>query len=556
MGTTTQKLQKVLDSKNAIRTAIQKKIGIDPGDTLSTYATVINNLSIKSAAPMKLNSSGEAFYSNDMSWEAYPLTVPQANQSSAFEDDKCVTYLNLGLYLKDVNPTHLNNMFTNAAITSFDFGNVNLAYIQDGFRAMFANSSLDQVTFFTRSNNVKKNMPYSHMFANAYLTDLVIEDLDLGCAEMENFAAQNLLTRVTLKDLTFEDTTGKGMNGKLMFSENTKLTSVTLDNVHVYNGDLTGMFLECTSLVTVDFSKFYFHPYCLIDEMFYGCTKLASVTILDDLYNIACTSNVFYNIKTRGTFYYDPYYYNEEKRFEDTDIYLQIPSTWTKTPLIYGISKNKSLSISVAPDTIINQYTTSVDVIYNLNTDGTIGNRTITDRILSDTVKVSCTQNTTGKDRTITLSYTKNGLTAETTVVQKYLTPTFDLSGSSWKKSTSTLVTGTYKYECYGGGDEINNLDEAMYVTIPAGINSIQFDCYSDTEGPDYMYIEDNTYYKGYALGISGENHHTSVVISFKKYFGEEWDKTQPIDFSIRYTKDSSVAEGTDKVYFGLTLLS
>lgn len=549
MGTTAQKLQKVLDSKNAIRTAIQKKIGIDPGDTLSTYATIINNLSIKSAAPMKLNGSGDVFYGNDMSWEAYPLTVPSANQSGAFEDDKCVTYLNLGLYFKGVNPTHLNNMFTNAAITSFDFGNVNLAYIQDGFRAMFENSSLDQVTFFTRSNNVKKNMSYSHMFANAYLTDLVIEDLDLGCAEMENFAAQNLLTRVTLKDLTFEDTTGKGMNGKHMFSENTKLTSVTLDNVHVYNGDLTGMFLACTSLVTVDFSKFYFHPYCLIDEMFYGCTKLTSVTILDDLYNIACTSNVFYNIKTRGTFYYDPYYYNEEKPFENTDIYSQIPSTWTKTPLTYGISKNKSLSISVAPDTIINQYTTSVDVIYNLNTDGTIGNRTITDRILSDAVKVSCTQNTTGKDRTITLSYTKNGLTAKTTATQKYIKPIVDLS--DWSVSTSSLVAGEYKYQCYG--NEEDNITYYMYFTVPPGIKQMKINYNVDTEAADFLEVTSDC--GDIILNESGGSN-GSQIVDLAALREQSYAPDQNIEFTIIYVKDSSVSEGSDTVYVGVQFLA
>ena len=47
MGTTAQKLQKVLTSKNAIKTAIKNKTGVDPGDKMSTYATKINDLEIQ-----------------------------------------------------------------------------------------------------------------------------------------------------------------------------------------------------------------------------------------------------------------------------------------------------------------------------------------------------------------------------------------------------------------------------------------------------------------------------------------------------------------------------
>ena len=565
MGTTTQKLQKVLTSKNAIKTAIKNKTGVAPGDKMSTYPSNINNLTIKTDAPMRVIGNGYYFQGNNIEWEAYPLSTIQADQACMFQNDESITYLNLGAYLKDVKPTYLNSMFENGYISSFDFGNVDLSQIKDGrFQSMFLNSQLTEVNFITNENKAPLDANYEYMFSGAYLDSFSMENLDFGDANMQYFLNyNNNMTTLNFKNITFGSNIDYGFPTlDNMFSDCHSLTSVNFDNVHIYNATAKKMFYNCKTLTTLDFSKCYFSAKpglkINVDSMFSSCVKLTSLTILDNLNNFsfADNANPFNGIKTSGTFYYDPYWYTEDSPVEDTKFYKSLPSTWKKVALTYTITKNKSLSIAPVADQIVNQFATTVDIVYQLNTDGKISSRVITDRVIQDVAQASCTKNTTGKDRTVTLSYTKNGLTAKTTVVQKYLTSTFDLNGSSWKKSTSALVTGTYKYECYGGGEEINNLDETMYVTIPVGINSIQFDCYSDTEASDYMYIEDITYYKGYALEVSGENYHTSVVISFEDYFGEEWDKTQPIDFSIRYTKDGSVTEGTDKVYFGLTLLS
>ena len=564
MGTTTQKLQKVLTSKNAIKTAIKNKTGVDPGDKMSTYASKINNLTIKTDAPMRVTSNGYYFQGNDMEWEAYPLSTIQADQSDMFSGDECITYLNLGGYLKGVKPTRLDGMFASSYIYSFDFGNVDLSQIgYKGFQNMFCDSQLTEVNFITNENKAPIDSNYEYMFQGTYLDSFSMENLDFGDANMQYFLYYNIyMTTLNFKNITFGSNTESYFPTlDCMFKDCHTLTSVNFDNVHIYNATAKEMFYNCKTLTTLDFSKCYFSvtPDSTIDvdSMFSSCSKLTSLTILDNLNNFsfADANKPFDSIKTNGNFYYDPYWYTEDSPVEDTKFYQSLPSTWKKVALTYNITKNKSLSIAPVAEQIVNQFATTVDIVYQLNTDGKISSRVITDRIMSGVAQVSCTKNTTGKDRTVTLSYTKNGLTAKTTVVQKYLTPTFDIDDSSWKTSTSTLVTGTYKYECYGGGEDVDSVAYYMYVTIPAGINGIKFDVHTDCEYADFLQILEYDYTRSDVIYESGESH-TSAEIYFDDLIGDEWDRTQPMTFEISYHKDGSVTEGADTVYFGLTFIS
>lgn len=69
------------------------------------------------------------------------------------------------------------------------------------------------------------------------------------------------------------------------------------------------MFAACRQLESVNFGKCDLSSVKSTYTMFSGCTSLKSVTMLGPINNeISRSDNMFYNISTEGTFYYNPAY--------------------------------------------------------------------------------------------------------------------------------------------------------------------------------------------------------------------------------------------------------
>lgn len=564
MGTTTQKLQKVLTSKNAIKAAIKNKTGVDPGDKMSTYVTEINNLEVKTPASFKIfgGTVQGTYISLPENLEVYVTSKPANDQSTRFLNDEQISYMNLKNYMQDVIPTNLSNMFDYSYINEFEFGDIDLSQVVD-CSGMFVNSQLEKVTFpnnfaFGKSTTSLNNGGLHEMFYSTYLSTVDLQNENFNTDACRMFCGCDL-TDVTIKNVNFSMKSDQKLNDRTydhreMFNGNTKLKNIVMDNVCFSNAALDSFFKQCTTLTTVDLSTCDLR-WSDLSNMFHSCTKLTSVTILDDISTFSDVTDMFKNITTTGKFYYDPYYVTDED-VTNTAIYKILPSKWTMVPIEYTISAYKSLSISIPSDVIITQYVENVDVDYRLITDGNVGKRQITDRALSGTAtSASFGKNTTGKDRTVTVSYTMHGLTATVNVTQKYVKPTITVDGN-WQMSTSSKVTGEYKYECYGGGEEEHDSVHYLYVTIPPGINVIKFDCYTDAEGADYLYVSETSYTMEDVVYMSGVDYSETYECDLKELIGEDWDRTEPVSFDIRYEKDVSVAEGTDTVYVGLTFVS
>lgn len=114
-----------------------------------------------------------------------------------------------------------------------------------------------------------------------------------------------------------------------MFGLNYKLASIDLSNFDTSNvTDMGDMFYNCSSIKSLDFSKCRTWKVLDMSYMFYRCTSLTEVTMTSGIYNLSNTTNMFYNIKTKGFFYYDDNY-----AAYDAIVIPKLPSTWVATPI-------------------------------------------------------------------------------------------------------------------------------------------------------------------------------------------------------------------------------
>lgn len=110
-----------------------------------------------------------------------------------------------------------------------------------------------------------------------------------------------------------------------MFMSNYKLPSLDLSNFDTSNvTDMGNMFDGCTSLKSLDLSPCRTWKVLSMSYMFSQCTSLTEVTMTSGIYNLTNTTNMFYKIKTKGTFYY-----NDGYGEYDRVIVPKLPSTWT-----------------------------------------------------------------------------------------------------------------------------------------------------------------------------------------------------------------------------------
>lgn len=118
-------------------------------------------------------------------------------------------------------------------------------------------------------------------------------------------------------------------NMSRMFMSNKKLTSLDLSKFDTYNVEsMANMFDGCNSLKSLDFSTCDTWRVQSMSYMFSYCTSLTEVTMVNAIYNLSNTSNMFYRITTKGVFYYDDGYGQY-----DRIVTPRLPSTWEAVPI-------------------------------------------------------------------------------------------------------------------------------------------------------------------------------------------------------------------------------
>lgn len=82
------------------------------------------------------------------------------------------------------------------------------------------------------------------------------------------------------------------------------------------------MFAYCTSLTSLDLSNFDTSKVISSDWMVANCSSLTSLKMMGDINKMSTPSDMFYDITTTGTFYYNSAY-------DYSKIISVLPSTWT-----------------------------------------------------------------------------------------------------------------------------------------------------------------------------------------------------------------------------------
>ena len=112
-------------------------------------------------------------------------------------------------------------------------------------------------------------------------------------------------------------------NAGNMFAYCTSLTSLDLSNFDTSNvREMIGMFVYCTSLTSLDLSNFDTSKVISFDWMVANCSSLTSLKMMGDINKMSTPSDMFYDITTTGTFYYNSAY-------DYSKIIAKLPSTWT-----------------------------------------------------------------------------------------------------------------------------------------------------------------------------------------------------------------------------------
>ena len=578
MGTTAQKLQKVLTSKNAIKTAIKNKTGVDPGDKMSTYATKINDLEIQTE-PFAYGEIMEGFNTVSSYGPSVKFYLDGDGTDyidSNFKENSFIYSFNLEKYLGGIPLRSATECFCGSDIRVFSFGDADLTS-QPNLNEMFNGCvNLHTVNFpkkLTASD-------CSYMFANtAALKEFNLDELDvhgpmpdfLNSSACENvsinkcdydwsslntgdasymFYSMLYLTNINLNNFNF-----KNVNCSNFLSGNSNLTSLNITNSNFTDCQFDYAFHNCTAITTIDFSQCVFakdnNPDIYVSNMFKNCKKLTSLTILDDL-SLFTGTGIFDGVTTTGKFYYDPYFVPEGESITQYSIVMQKPSKWTMVPVEYIIS---SVTATASPLYIVNQFETSIPIQYDWITNGTVGSRVITGRQFTGITSSSTfTQNTTGKDRNLNVTYTVNGVSKTISITQKYLEPTLSIT-DGWVIDE----TGGYFYQ--GPKDENSGGSASSVLTIPEGLREIYFEFEISTEyGYDGISLSCNqSVIQGLienSLGFVSGNYYPNWTLNLVEYEGDNGEPVYyegivwPIQIQIDFTSDGSGYAGNDNAWF------
>ena len=248
MGTTADKLNKILESKAAIKAAIEAKGVSDVGDVLAEYPDKIASIS---------GGSGKFVVPNGMKF----------GYSSSFD----ATQFDIS-QVTDMSYMFSNYQGTSLDLSSWDTSNVtNMSY-------MF--SSGVRLTDLNISNfDTSKVTDMSYMFSGYKGKSLDLSSLDISNVTNVAYIFQNV--NCSSIDLScFNTGTSKISNISNMFYGCRNLVSVDLSNFSTPVSDLPGFYM-CSKLESIDLSSFNTSKIINYGSSFYACTSLVNLKLND-----------------------------------------------------------------------------------------------------------------------------------------------------------------------------------------------------------------------------------------------------------------------------------
>lgn len=282
MGTTAQKLQAILNSKAAIKTAINNKGGsITDSTPLDEYATAIGNIPTPTLQSKTANpSTSQQTITPDVGYNG--LSQVTINPVTASIDAN----IQAGNIKKDVTILGVTGTFEGGG------GSSDLDKLIDGTITSVTSSAtnIKQYAFYNCYNLTSASFPNVTLISgNAFQ----------GCSYLANFNAPNIITLgdnvfrscINLTSASFSNATSIGNYtyygcsgltsasfhsvttiGNYAFYNCTSLTSASFPNVTIIGNN---SFMNCTSLTSANFDKLA----QLAQHCFQGCTSLTSIIL-------------------------------------------------------------------------------------------------------------------------------------------------------------------------------------------------------------------------------------------------------------------------------------
>ena len=291
MGTTAQKLNKILETKEAIRTAINNKGGtLTTTDTFASYPTAIDSLPSGGGDPLKefLDETKDASYM----FSGYSDYTETTWSKLTYE-----RLQNILSYNTTSNVTNMSGMFFSctklSTIPLIDTSLVtNMSY-------MFSScSNLTTIPQLNTSNVTNMNS----MFSNCSKLTTIPQLNTIKVTNMTSmFNNCSMLASIQQLD------TNLVTNMSNMFNNCTKLTTIPqLDTSNVTN--MMGVFYRCYKLATIDITHMNINATYLSDSFANSCYSLTKLIIrnmttipklesnaFDNCYHFTGTTNATYN---------------------------------------------------------------------------------------------------------------------------------------------------------------------------------------------------------------------------------------------------------------------
>mgnify|MGYP003299836647 CR=1 FL=1 len=256
MGTITDKLNKLLASKNAIKAAITEKTGEDAGDVMSTYADKILSISGGGSVPSVYTGHADSEGLKAIGWTDEDIAYYQKHGVNWMEEDDeyhKVTDDNKALY----------GPLTAANISTYKERIVYLPKIDTSGRTSMSN-----------------------MFSGCRSL-IAIPQLDTSKVTSTDGMFYNCLSLISIPQLDTSNVT----NMDSMFSGCSSLTAIPMLTTSKVTS-MTQMFYNCYSLTTIP--QLNTSNVTNMSSMFYGCRSLTAIPMLDTG-KVMSMTQMFYN---------------------------------------------------------------------------------------------------------------------------------------------------------------------------------------------------------------------------------------------------------------------
>lgn len=278
MGTTADKLNKILESKAAIKAAIEAKGVSDVGDVLAEYPDKI--ASISGGSGKFVVPDGMKFAYSEV-FDPTQFDTSQVTDMSYMFSDYQGTSLDLS-GLDTSNVTNMTYMFSNCSnITSLDLSSLNVDNVTKMSYLFYYCNAAKSINLTGWNTSKVTNM--SNMFDSCNsLTSIDdisgFRDLDMSkVTDMSSmFYSCSKLASVNLTlnapKLTFASN---------MFGNCSALTSVIINKPisPIYSVNISYMFSSCRKLTDIDLSNFDISDANNLNYMFLGCSALVNLKL-------------------------------------------------------------------------------------------------------------------------------------------------------------------------------------------------------------------------------------------------------------------------------------